>query len=77
MSRFKVMKNRIKNKRYYNDEFNGSLLIKNTSNLIWDNLIVITIGSYIEDYLNNLISMVKSIKKQINFLVEKDSDDIN
>lgn len=67
-------KTKLKNLGY---DYRGKIMQRSLSSIIYLNENVEGFLKYIEDIMTYLVYSVKSIKKRVNFLVDKDEDYIN
>lgn len=67
-------KTKLKNLGY---DYRGKIMQRSLSSIIYLNENVEGFLKYIEDVMTHLVYSVKSIKKRVNFLVDKDEDYIN
>lgn len=70
----KLRKTKLLNLGY---RYQGNLLKNNLSSIIYNNKHVHDYLQYVEKILQNVIFSIKSIKRNINYLVDKDTDFIN
>ncbi len=70
----KLRKTKLKNLGY---RYQGRLLKNNLSSIVYENRHINGYLQYVEKILQNVIFSIKSIKRNINYLVDKDTDFIN
>ena len=77
MDNYKLLHRRKTKLRNLGYDYRGRIMSRSLSSIIYLNENVEEFLSYIEKVMTHLVYSVKSIKKRINFLVDKDEDYIN
>jgi hypothetical protein len=71
MSRFKTLRERNITKKNDFFHFKGKILLKTTSDIIWNNQNMAQFGVYLEEIIFNWIKSIKRIQNAKNIFKEK------
>ena len=77
MSRYDVLKNRLNSDKHLGYKYKGLIFIRSIDNNLLSNPIVKGFVSRLEDIIQAWVYNAKSIKKFVNYNIDKNSDKIN